>query len=280
MLFLHWQVRGTVKGHIGGFPHAYGYGGTMSTTSCKTAQVMDIPGITFLWFEYPWYISETNFGFVPESSCCESDALACWRDSIWRALCPCTTRTPIQGIWMFVTSSRACRTPCAICHMSWICQGYINLLQSTKFYKQHTTEAVHPLDKILRVQNTSFICGIRTVYRVYITCPSAQSTWVSSELHLLTESTTCFMHARLVSNLSSSGLVSNLLSALNGTQHRCLVEEAGQRCCTRFSGSLPRYPQVMLSIWQTRKEILQLWQGYTINQYVMSRLYLVYTIPI
>ena len=36
--------------------------------------------------------------------------------------------------------------------------------------------------------------------------------------------------------------------ALHGNQHRCLVEEVGLQFHAQCSGSLPRYPQVILSI--------------------------------
>ena len=49
---------------------------------------------------------------------------------------------------------------------------------------------------------------------MYITCPSAQSTWVSSEQNLLTEFTTCFINACLVSYSSSSGTCSPWSPAL------------------------------------------------------------------
>ena len=67
--------------------------------------------MTFLWLGYSWYIPEINFGYVPEGSCCERDALTCWRDGIWHALCPDTTQTPIQGIRMFATGNCSCRSP-------------------------------------------------------------------------------------------------------------------------------------------------------------------------
>ena len=123
---------------------------------------------------------------------------------------------------------------------------------------------------------------MRTVYLMYITSLSAQSTWVSSEQNQLMESTTCFMHACLVSNASSSGLVSN--SSSSGTcspwsPASLSCGEAGRRCQARCSRSLPRYPQVRLSIWQTRKDIPQLYQSIYYYEFVISKLYLVYTIP-
>ena len=54
-------------------------------------------------------------------------------------------------------------------------------------------------------------------------------------------------------------------------QHRCLVDEAGWLCRARCSGSLPRYPQVTLSIWQTRKDIIHLCQRYTIINLLYPR---------
>ena len=72
---------------------------------------MDIHVITLWWLGYPWYIYVINCINIPEGSCCESNDLASWMDSIWHALCLCTTRTPIQGILMFVTSNSFYRKP-------------------------------------------------------------------------------------------------------------------------------------------------------------------------
>ena len=63
--------------------------------------------------------------------------------------CPCTTRTPIQGIPMFVMSTveqlLLSHTMCQ-CDMSRVIDMPEVNLGYTK-YKQHTTDAVHPLDK-------------------------------------------------------------------------------------------------------------------------------------
>ena len=80
---------------------------------------MDIHVITLWWLGYPWYIYVINCISIPEGSWSESDDLASWRDSIWRSLCLCTTRTPIQGIRMFVTSNRFCRWPRAFSGCRW-----------------------------------------------------------------------------------------------------------------------------------------------------------------
>ena len=110
---------------------------------------------------------------------------------------------------------------------------------------------------------------------MYITCPSAQSTWVSSEQNLLTESTTCFMHAWCPTRCLQAWCPIRpiLVPALQGRQHCCLVEEAGWWCCTLCSWSLPRYPQVMLSIWQP----IKIYYSYARN--ILLSIYYILVIP-
>ena len=137
---------------------------------------------------------------------------------------------------------------------------------------------------------------------MYFTCPSAQSTWVSTEQNHWRNPR--FMHACLVSNLdsSSSGTCSPwspaLLSCGGGglavsrpvfrksakisTGHAKYMTK--QKRYTTVMPSIYYYQSVisrlylvfsipMLSIWQTRKDILQLCQEYTI----INLLYLSYT---
>ena len=88
------------------------------------------------------------------------------------------------------------------------------------------------------------------------------------------------MHACLVSNSSSSGLVSNSLSSGTGSPWSpasLSCRGSGLPCLARCSRSLPSYPQVMLSIWQTGKDVLQFCQGHTITNLLIHVLYLTYT---
>ena len=155
-----------------------------------------------------------------------------------------------------------------------MCVPSINNIQMMQFILWRRNQEFEILVYIL------YKNGISHVYH----CQSAQSTWVSSEQYLLTESITCFMHACLVSNSSSSGTCSPWspasLSCGGGVSAvaRPVFRKPAKISTgyAKYMTNKKRYTTVMPRIYYYQFGIPGIYHTW----YIPCKLYLVYTIPI